>query len=304
MRWRNTNNVIQTRYSSIQLNSSHSFCFCYFCFCFIPLCSLRYLQFESRALPSIETLARLPKSNNVESGGAIADVVSASVTGHHTATTIPLATSSDPWNTNILSTTSAATAVLPSGSLNALHNGKSVVNVHDTNITCGNNGLCISATTSTTTTTSSNTDSIHVDRCESVCSNVDANTIHTNSSNGSSGTNNIHECSISHASSTKTTFGKSNRSGNQAKLPSLLIAPKIAASLDNCKCILFVFRSSHRSNSLGKRFRIWKFIYIAIGRSIVTVGVEKNGKREKRWLGNGQCQVIRTTWINSHFRHG
>lgn len=32
-----------------------------------------------------------------------------------------------------------------------------------------------------------------------------------------------------------TIFGKSSRSSSQPKLPSLLVAPKITASLDNCK---------------------------------------------------------------------
>lgn len=192
-------------------NLTHSFPFLF--------ASLRYLQFESRVLPSIETLARLPKPNNFECGigaGAGDSAASATVTTLDSATvtttttTVTTTTTTTPLNARHADAQlTLPTAVPRSGSLNTLHAGKSVVDEHDTTITCGNNGPCAGA---------------HI-----VCRNVDSNASNSNIDIGIAN-------ALAHSTTTTTTFGKCNRSGSQPKLPSLPFASKITASLDNCKC--------------------------------------------------------------------
>lgn len=150
--------------------------------------SLRYLQFESRVLPSIETLARLPKPNNFECAAAAATAVAAASASAPTTTT---STASTPaWDARNTSS----------------------------------NAVRWQFGESTGATPTSNMSSY--ERVQHVGINLYEPAEHDNNENA-----------IANAPSPPTIpFGKINRSGSQPKLPSLLIAPKTTASLDNCKC--------------------------------------------------------------------
>lgn len=91
--------------------------------------SLRYLQFESRVLPS---LTRLPKPNNIENVQA-AITTSIPVNGRNTTTTFE--------ERNTVPQLASTIAKLRSSSLNALHAGQIVVDEQDVNISCGDNIL-------------------------------------------------------------------------------------------------------------------------------------------------------------------
>lgn len=92
--------------------------------------SLRYLQFESRILPS---LTRLPKPNNIENVQA-AITTSVPVNGRNTTTTTFE-------ERNTVSQLAPATAKSRSSSLNTLHAGQIVVDEQDVNISCGDTTL-------------------------------------------------------------------------------------------------------------------------------------------------------------------